>query len=72
MKQDINTADCRCDCGALMARRTSAGIELKCRRCKRVWSLRADDLSWNEALHPPVAPSGNEDRPEAPAPRATT
>jgi hypothetical protein len=28
--------DLRCQCGRLMARRTSAGIELKCQRCKRV------------------------------------
>ena len=26
----------RCGCGNLMARRTQAGLELKCRRCKRV------------------------------------
>ena len=26
----------RCGCGSLMARVTSAGIELKCRRCKRL------------------------------------
>lgn len=28
--------DLRCECGSLMARLTAAGIELKCRRCKRV------------------------------------
>lgn len=27
--------DCRCLCGQLMARRNEAGLELKCRRCKR-------------------------------------
>ena len=26
----------RCDCGSLMARVVDAGVELKCRRCKRV------------------------------------
>jgi hypothetical protein len=26
----------RCGCGSLMARRTASGLELKCRRCKRV------------------------------------
>lgn len=25
----------RCDCGSLLARWTPAGVELKCRRCKR-------------------------------------
>lgn len=25
----------RCDCGSLLARWTDAGLEIKCRRCKR-------------------------------------
>jgi len=29
----------RCHCGSLMARVTRAGLELKCRRCKRVVTL---------------------------------
>jgi hypothetical protein len=29
-------ADLRCTCGSLMARQTTTGIELKCRRCKRI------------------------------------
>lgn len=28
-------ADCRCDCGGLVARIVEAGVELRCRRCKR-------------------------------------
>lgn len=28
--------ECRCFCGSLLARRTPEGVELKCRRCKRV------------------------------------
>ena len=31
-----NQTDVRCHCGSLMARVTGQGIELKCRRCKRV------------------------------------
>ena len=31
-----NSDEVRCDCGSLMARVTERGIELKCRRCKRV------------------------------------
>jgi phage FluMu protein Com len=27
--------DCRCACGSLLARLVPAGVELKCRRCKR-------------------------------------
>jgi len=26
----------RCDCGSLLARLVDAGVELKCRRCKRL------------------------------------
>jgi len=32
----------RCHCGSLMARLTEAGLELKCRRCKRVVVVAAD------------------------------
>lgn len=28
--------ECRCLCGSLLARWLDAGLELKCRRCKRV------------------------------------
>ena len=28
--------DCRCGCGSLLARLRGDGVELKCRRCKRV------------------------------------
>jgi phage FluMu protein Com len=31
----------RCACGSLMARLTAVGIELKCRRCKRVVQISA-------------------------------
>ena len=32
----------RCGCGSLMARLTAAGIELKCRRCKRLVVVPVD------------------------------
>ncbi len=32
----------RCDCDSLLARATNGGIELKCRRCKRLLLLRVD------------------------------
>jgi len=40
----------RCDCGNLMARMTSAGLELKCRRCKRlvVVPVTAERDEWIE------------------------
>jgi phage FluMu protein Com len=31
--------DLRCDCGSLMARLTPAGVEIKCRRCRRITTL---------------------------------
>ncbi|MEW6775122.1 MAG: hypothetical protein AB1405_02405 [Bdellovibrionota bacterium] len=34
----------RCACGSLMARRAPGGIEIKCRRCKRVVLLRWEDI----------------------------
>jgi hypothetical protein len=34
---DSNTsAECRCLCGSLVARIVAEGVELKCKRCKRV------------------------------------
>lgn len=41
--QAANT-ELRCDCGSLMARVTGRGIELKCRRCRRVVVVAADQL----------------------------
>ncbi len=35
----------RCHCGSLMARVTEHGIELKCRRCKRVVLVATDHVS---------------------------
>lgn len=29
----------RCGCGSLLARMVGASVELKCRRCKRVWRI---------------------------------
>jgi phage FluMu protein Com len=37
-----NRAEVRCHCGSLMARVTDHGIELKCRRCKRVVLVATD------------------------------
>ncbi len=31
--------DVRCGCGSLLARVVAGAVELKCRRCKRVWRL---------------------------------
>lgn len=29
----------RCGCGSLLARLVGPAVELKCRRCKRVWNI---------------------------------
>jgi phage FluMu protein Com len=36
-------ADVRCGCGSLLARRRDEGVEIKCRRCKRVLVI---EVSW--------------------------
>ncbi len=35
-------ADLRCECGNLVARLTSEGVEIKCRRCKRLVVIAVD------------------------------
>jgi phage FluMu protein Com len=34
--QPEETKECRCTCGSLMAKLTAMGVEIKCRRCKRL------------------------------------
>lgn len=38
-----NGRESRCACGSLLARLTSEGVELKCRRCKRLVIVRWSD-----------------------------
>lgn len=40
-----NSDEVRCHCGSLMARVTDHGIELKCRRCKRVVLVATDRVN---------------------------
>ena len=51
--------DCRCDCGNLLARRGPTGVELKCRRCKRLVVIAAATLTgeWTAATSSPCAAS---------------
>lgn len=51
------TADTRCACGALLARRVAGGIELKCRRCRRRLLLRLG-ADGSISIEPPPRPSG--------------
>jgi len=40
----LNSAELRCGCGCLVARLLETGIELKCRRCKRLALIPFDGL----------------------------
>jgi len=51
MPERIHHDELRCECGRLLARRVSAGIELKCRRCARTITIRLADLS-DDAFEP--------------------
>lgn len=57
--QESRTAEacteCRCACGSLLGRMTDEGLELKCRRCKRVVVIRLAGAlqapgGWREAV----------------------
>jgi hypothetical protein len=43
------TGEQRCDCGNLLARLTPRGLEVKCRRCKRVVELSWEQLGGSRA-----------------------
>jgi hypothetical protein len=42
---DAVEGDCRCSCGRLLARLTREGLEVKCRRCRRVLLIAWTDIS---------------------------
>jgi hypothetical protein len=51
--------DLRCGCGSLLARATGDAVELKCRRCKRTWTIpvgRAVRLDPRDPAPPRPAP----------------
>jgi phage FluMu protein Com len=41
---------CRCECGNLLAKMAPEGIEVKCRRCKRIVLIRFADIEGYESL----------------------
>jgi phage FluMu protein Com len=43
----------RCCCGQLLARRTPTGIEIKCKRCKRMSLIQWENGVPVEMLHAP-------------------
>lgn len=42
---DAAEGDCRCSCGRLLARLTRDGLEVKCRRCRRVLLIAWADIT---------------------------
>jgi phage FluMu protein Com len=36
--------ECRCSCGAMMARVVREGLEIKCRKCKAIVLITHDEL----------------------------
>ena len=52
--QTVPYEPCRCECGSLLAKMASIGIELKCRRCKRIVVIRFADIEgWKERTPSP-------------------
>lgn len=49
-----DSSEIRCRCGSLMGRLTARGIEVKCRRCKRIHVI---PLSVLDQFHDPAKPS---------------
>jgi len=45
--------DCRCTCGNLVARLNEQGVELKCRRCKRLIVVPWQSMERGESRGPP-------------------
>jgi phage FluMu protein Com len=41
----------RCECGSLLAKMAPEGIEVKCRRCKRIVLIRFADIEGMNNLH---------------------
>lgn len=39
---DGHGSELRCACGTLLARVVARFVELKCRRCKRIWRIPVD------------------------------
>jgi hypothetical protein len=58
VKRPIESSDFaphRCECGNLLAKIVARGIELKCRRCKRVVVIAFGDIEgWQQRTPSPV------------------
>lgn len=48
--------DARCDCGNLLARLTARGVEVKCRRCKRIFVIPLETSAAPAGVAPRTPP----------------
>jgi phage FluMu protein Com len=46
--RSAHAEQCRCECGSLLAKVVPEGIEVKCRRCKRIVVIRYADIEGYE------------------------
>jgi len=53
-----DSEDYRCLCGSLMAKITPLGVEIKCRKCKRIQLIPNSQVSYEVATAPAKAVGG--------------
>ena len=53
-----NSEDYRCLCGSLMAKITPLGVEIKCRKCKRIQLIPNSQVTFEVAPNPAKAVGG--------------
>jgi len=53
-----DSEDYRCLCGSLMAKITPLGVEIKCRKCKRIQLIPNSQVSFEVATTPAKAAGG--------------
>ncbi len=68
MRGSRAASDCRCDCGALLARVVAGAVELKCRHCKRIQLVPLEpsdepETSGQRSLRDPAQSLEGETRP---------
>lgn len=51
-KKEAGQDEVRCECGHLLAKLTTEGVEMKCRKCKQVHLLRVSADSLVRPRHP--------------------
>jgi phage FluMu protein Com len=64
MKSDPRRKDdeeVRCECGHLLAKLTAEGLEMKCRRCKRIHVLQISPTTLT-SVRPQVKKTGRNNR----------